>query len=548
MARRLKMIERNAIIGLLAKGWSHRKIARALRINRETVGRHEKAEKGHSKPAISNTGVLTEKPGRKSSCFLFQEEIEQKSLAGLSGIRIHEDLREEHGFLGSYSSIQRCLHQLGRRSPALPFRRMEVSPGKEAQVDFSSGYWVCEKDKKRKTHVFRIVLSHSRKGYSEGVLNQNTENFLRCLENAFWSFGGVPETLVLDNLKAAVLKADWFDPELNPKMVAFAKHYGITVLPCKPYMPRHKGKVESGMKYVQNHCLKGRIFPGIAAMNDSLRKWEIQVADKRVHGTTKKQVGTMFLETEKRVLGTLPETRFPVYQEGRRKVHQDGHVEVSRSYYSVPPEYLGAEVWAQWNEKLVRIYNNKLEEISIHVRVAPGKFNTNTVHIHDKKISGVEQGAEYLLHKIAKIGPEAFYWAAEMMNTRGIEGIRVLQGLTSFVSKYPVPAINRACSIAKQSQTFRLRTVKELIERDKSQNTFEWEKIHPVIRPIEEYAAFVHVNFNNPQERNAHVPIPENLFETPQPVGTSVDSRCESTRSDLQSTFSSGVPGITGAG
>ena len=68
-----------------------------------------------------------------------------------------------------------------------------------------------------------------------------------CLENAFRYFGGVPATVVIDNLKAGVIRADWFDPELNPKLEEFARHYGTVILPTKPVMPRHKGKVESGV-------------------------------------------------------------------------------------------------------------------------------------------------------------------------------------------------------------------------------------------------------------------------------------------------------------
>lgn len=74
-----------------------------------------------------------------------------------------------------------------------------------------------------------------------------TECFLRLIESAFWAWGGVPRTLVIDNLKAAVTRADWFDPELNPKIITFCEHYNVTFLPTKPYTPRHKGKVERGV-------------------------------------------------------------------------------------------------------------------------------------------------------------------------------------------------------------------------------------------------------------------------------------------------------------
>jgi transposase len=108
--------------------------------------------------------------------------------------------------------------------------------------------------KRQRTHVFRIVLSHSRKAYSEAITRQTTDAFLACLENAFHYFGGVPRTLVIDNLKAAVTKADWFDPEINPKMLAFCEHYGIALLPTKPYTPRHKDHVASCTSLVRSEA------------------------------------------------------------------------------------------------------------------------------------------------------------------------------------------------------------------------------------------------------------------------------------------------------
>jgi hypothetical protein len=127
-------------------------------------------------------------------------------------------------------------------------QRIEVQPGEEVQVDFGSGPTLIGSDgKKRRTWIFRLVLSYSRKGYSEAVLRQDTESFLRCLENAFRAFGGSTLTINLDNLKAAVLKADWADPELNPKLADFARHYGATIMPCLPRTPEHKGKIESGV-------------------------------------------------------------------------------------------------------------------------------------------------------------------------------------------------------------------------------------------------------------------------------------------------------------
>jgi hypothetical protein len=128
------------------------------------------------------------------------------------------------------------------------------------QVNFGLGAPIVQANGERtRTGVPRVVSSHSRKGYSEAVLRQDTETFLRVLENAVRSFGGVPLTLHGDNLKAAVSKADWSDPEINPKLAEFCGHYGISVLPYRPYTPQHKGKVERGVGYEKKNALKARM-------------------------------------------------------------------------------------------------------------------------------------------------------------------------------------------------------------------------------------------------------------------------------------------------
>ena len=151
---------------------------------------------------------------------------------------------------------------------------------------------------------------------------------------------------VLDNLKAAVEKADWYDPELNPKLRSFADHYGLAVLPTKPRTPRHKGKIESGVDYVKSNALKGHSFSSLEEENQHLLTWETTVADLRIHGTIRQQVGKLFADVERAALQPLPVERFPFFHEGQRAVHRDGHVEVEKAYYSVPPEYLGFRVGA----------------------------------------------------------------------------------------------------------------------------------------------------------------------------------------------------------
>ena len=174
------------------RGWSQRRIAKELGINRETVGRYLRL----SKPAISITGDLAGKreskpaisiagtgAGRRSRCETLAELISAKVEVGLSARRIFQDLVEQNDFSDSYQSVQRFVRKLKAAQPQWVWR-MEARPDEEVQVDFGLGVPIWEGiGRPRKSWVFRMVLSCSRKAYSEAVLRQDTETFLRCLEN-----------------------------------------------------------------------------------------------------------------------------------------------------------------------------------------------------------------------------------------------------------------------------------------------------------------------------------------------------------------------------
>ena len=440
-----------------------------------------------------------------SAAWPWREAIVQKLEQGLDAQRIYQDLRTDHGYAGSYHSVRRLARKLKAHTP-LPVRRMECAPGVEAQVDFGKGAPLVGPDgRRRRSWVIRIVLSHSRKGYSEAVVHQKTDDFLRCLENGFTHFGGASQTLVIDNLRAAVKRADWFDPELCPKVRSFAQHYGIAILPTRPYTPRHKGKVENGVKYVKGNALKGLTFPSLAEENRHLAQWESAVADTRIHGTTRRQVIGQFLQVEKPALLPLPPARFDLFAEALRTVHRDGHVQVQGAYYSLPPEYLGQEVWARWDGRTVRLFDRKMQPIAVHAQKPPGAFSTVAAHIHPHKINGIERGAAWLLGQVDRIGPQAQAWAQAMLRERGIEGVRVLMGLLNLSQKHPAREVERACQIAAGHGAWHLRSLRQLIQQHAPvpiQQSFEFLQQHPIIRGLGEYAQFVREALHGPLSSN----------------------------------------------
>jgi len=511
MANRLAMDKSQAIQSLASQGMSERRIAQTLGVSRKAVRQHlgrgtPKETKaptgeaptgsGEAKDTKAPTGSEGEPkpvaPRSRSLCSAYQDSILEKLEQGLTAQRIFQDLRDDQGFPGRYSSVRRYVRRLTERT-GLPFRRMEVAPGYEMQVDYGSGARCLDEAGKRyRTHVFRLVLSFSRKGYSEAVRRLTTESFIRSLENAFWSLGGVPQVVVFDNAKAVVKQADWYDPDLNPKIVDFCRHYDFTLLPTRPRTPRHKGKVERGVGYAKSNALRGREFDSLSAANDFLKHWERSIADTRIHGTTKRHVGQSFEGTERAALRPLPKERFPIYEEGQRHVSRDGHIEVKRSYYSVPPEYLGCDVWARWNDQMVRILNHRFEQIALHCRAHPGKFSTLHEHLASEKINSVERGAEHLLRKTRLLGAHAARWAEAALEEHGIRGMRIIQGLLSLSHKYDAAAIDTACEKAWRGRGFRYRIVKSFLDRQAAtQQTLEFLDVHPIIRPISDYGDFI---------------------------------------------------------
>ncbi len=531
MANILKVHIQSAIEQLAAQGWSRRRIAKHLQIDRKTVRRHLRAAAKSptistpgsgppdpSKSPISTPGsaepdatadssvtappaepatgpalvttALQAEAGRPSLCDPHAQRIEAKCEVGLSAQRIYQDLVAEVGFIGSYQSVKRFVRRL-RQSRPEAVQRIEVQPAEEAQVDFGTGAWIVEAGGyRRRPWVLRVVLSYSRKAYSEAVYQQTTENFIRCLENGFRALGGVVRILNLDNLRAAVQKADWYDPDLNPKLLSFCRHYGCALLPCLPRMPEHKGKTERGIDYLKDNALRGRTFSSLAEENQFLRHWEKTVADVRIHGTTRKQVAALFAEEQKALL-PLPPDLFPCFEEGRRTVHRDSYVEVQKAYYLVPPEYIGNDVWARWDGREVRVFNQRWEQIALHPRQEPGKF-TKPLGLGGGH-GPLQQQLDYWLKRARELGGPCGLWAQGVLERKGPLGLRSVIGLVGLVDHHSFKTVNDACASALSRGAWRLRDVRALLDQRQRviQTHLAFSQSHPLIRNLTEYGVFI---------------------------------------------------------
>ena len=199
-------------------------------------------------------------PQNISSLETYRELIEKWEKANVEVAAMHQRL-SERGYTGSYAAVWRFVRRLKETGDPDVTVRVETKPGEGSPGRF----WLCRDDdrsgdgKLRKTWAFVMTLAWSRHQYVEFVWDQKIATFLRCHRNAFEFFGGIPERVRIDNLKAAILKAVFDDPQVQQSYRECAEHYGFLIAPCKVATPEHKGKVEQGgVHYVKRNFLGGR--------------------------------------------------------------------------------------------------------------------------------------------------------------------------------------------------------------------------------------------------------------------------------------------------
>lgn len=235
----------------------------------------------------------------------------------------------------------------------------------------------------------------------------------------------------LDNLKAGVSRACLYDPDVSEAYAAFARHYGFVPLPCRPQNPREKGKVERFGGYLKN-ALRGRRFDSLDELNRFLGKRNRTVSSLRIHGTTKRQVISHFLEVEKPALLLLPELPFSLFEQGTRMVHPDGHIQVKGAFYPVPSNLIGQNVTVRFDDRMVKVLSDE-RIVVIHPRIAPGTYASSGLGsqqpLHPKQLSY----KKWLFARAEKVGPEALWWAKAAEEERGVRAYQLIQGMLSFL-------------------------------------------------------------------------------------------------------------------
>ena len=256
-----------------------------------------------------------------------------------SAAQIFQRLRER-GFDGGYSLVKAYVRTVRPRRHAA-FLTLAFAPGECAQVDWGSFGSVPVGQTHRQLSFFVMVLCYSRMLYVEFTVSQTMEHFLACHQHAFEFFGGIPHKLMVDNLKAAVLKrAVGEAPVFNPKYLDFATHNGFTITPCNVGKGNEKGRVENGVGYVKKNFLAGLEMPDFSALNPAARQWLDTVANVRLHGATR-ETPTALWHTERPALRPLPLHPFDIATVSQVRASRQFRITLETNRYSVPAHYAG---------------------------------------------------------------------------------------------------------------------------------------------------------------------------------------------------------------
>jgi transposase len=460
----------------MRSGESTRRISKNLGIHRTTVKRYRQWAEVQDLlvgelPAMEDLQQLAAEtlavppPQNLSSVEPYRKIVVKLRRENVEVAAIHERLKER-GYGGGYASVWRFVRKLEPQTPEAMVR-VETKPGEETQVDFGyAGRMIDQQTEKlRKTWAFVMTLSWSRHQYVEFVFDQKVGTWLQCHRHAFEFFGGAPQRVVIDNLKAGIIRATRDDPQVQQAYGECAEHYGFLISPNRPRTPQHKGKVEQGgVHYVKRNFLGGREPTSLTQANQDVRRWCETTAGQRIHGTTKEQPLLRFREVEQAKLQPLPASPYDLAIWKQVKLHRDCHVVFENAYYSAPFRLIGQRLRVRGGAREVRIYTGDYELVATHPRAEKaGERHTNPAHLPAEKLAGLQMDREVCLTTATEIGPNVSQVVQDYLDDKVLERLPTVRRLLKLREKYGDVRLEAACQRAIHFDDADYRTIKRIL-------------------------------------------------------------------------------------
>jgi hypothetical protein len=408
------------ILELHRQGRSERAIAKIVGKNRRTVAR------------IIARGEAVQ-PNVEIPEWTKTVDWEKVRLEASRGAQMNVLSREHAGDSISYVQFWR---QFRKTYPNLPqaTMRLDHKPAEKTFFDYAEGIDVVDAStgEIKSTALFCGVMAMSSYTYGEFTVTMKRDDLTRSIERAFRYFGGVTPYVTVDNQKAAVDRAHWYDPDVNPSFVDFANHWGFAVIPARPYRPRDKGANEAGIGVIQRQFYqeaRGRTFYSLEELNSAFREYleRLNAAAMKDWGASRRDR----FEGERGLLKPCPSQNWEQAEWRTAKVHADCHVQVLKKFYSVPHRYVGREVRVRITTKLIESFDSDQNPIAAHARLL-GKetHSTDSRHYPEEKVALTQFSVQQALVQAEKIGPETAKLASELLSgSYPLRYLRRVQGI-----------------------------------------------------------------------------------------------------------------------
>lgn len=324
----------------------------------------------------------------------------------------------------------------------------------------------------RKASIFVAVLGASSYTYAEATWSQSLPDWLGSHVRTFEFFGGCPVLLVPDNLKSGVNKACRYEPELNPAYQQLASHYGIAVLPARPYKPKDKAKAEVGVQLVERWILaklRHHTFFSLTELNQSIRTLLTELNEKPF----KQWPGhrrDWFERLDQPVLKPLPRHAYQYVEIKTAKVNIDYHIQYDQHLYSVPHHCVGESVEIHASERLIEVYFQN-QRIASHIRQFRLGTTTEPTHMPEKHAHHQRWTPGRLMNWAQSLGPEVLLWVKTQLNRKAHpeQAYRVCLGLLNLQRSFPAERLNRACAIANRDGLYHLKNIKAILVNNRDQ-------------------------------------------------------------------------------
>lgn len=475
--RTLMVLDVRELVRRMRAGQTDRAIRRATGTARKTIKRYRQIAQQQGwlgeeplpdlaalQAALQELAPASPLPVQSYKAAPFQDVICKLRKRGVEMKAIHQRLCEDHGYTGSYSALWRFVRRLEPKEPTA-FVRLETPPGQQAQVDFTAAGMKIDPQtgKLRKAWCFVMTLSCSRHQFACLVFDQKVETWLRCHRRAFEHFRGVPRQVVIDNLKAAIIKAVLHDLVVQRSYREFAEHYGFLISPCRPRTPEHKGKVESGCRYVARNFLAGRDTETLTTANEALLRWVMEVAGLRTHGTTRQRPLDVFGQLEQATLLPLPVTAYDLGVWRQCKLHPDCHVVVDGAYYSAPHRLIGKTLWVRSNGVSVQVFHDH-QRLATHDWGTPGTRRTCLDHYPPDKAAYLMATPRYCRDRAGRIGPACTALVGQLLSERPLDRLRAVQAALRLADKFGDLRLERACARALYFGETSPRTLRRILD------------------------------------------------------------------------------------